>query len=230
MVAQFMEWNWEKSEKEFLRALAINPNAAIIRIVYAQLLCTLQRPDEALAQGQLAFDLDPINPMMKCQYGALLTGVGDCKTALALTEEVVAAYPEHYLANSLIENAAFCLRDYDRVFKTAKYLLPMPIEEDAFKEIERIFYDQGFVSAYEEIVKQMEEFATNNPVSIIDMAVRHIMANQLDKAMDWIEKGFEIHDPQMVYITSGMYNLDPLFKNPRFIAIVEKMNLPLPEE
>jgi hypothetical protein len=56
------------------------------------------------------------------------------------------------------------------------------------------------------------------------------MANQPDKAMDWIEKGFKIHDPQMIYITSGIYNLDPLYKNPHFIAIVEKMNLPLPED
>ena len=47
--------------------------------------------------------------------------------------------------------------------------------------------------------------------------------------MDWVEKGFEMHDPQMTYITTLGYNHDPLFKNPRFIAICEKMNLPIPK-
>mgnify|MGYP001175428150 CR=1 FL=1 len=46
--------------------------------------------------------------------------------------------------------------------------------------------------------------------------------------MDWLEKGYEIHDPGMPYITTHCFSLDPLFSNPRFIAIVKKMNLPLP--
>jgi tetratricopeptide (TPR) repeat protein len=227
MIAQLIEWNWAKSEKEFLKALALNPNDARSRLWYAHLLCTLQRPEEAKMQGQLAFELDPLNPLMKCWYGTLLNCVGDCESALAIVEEVVAADPEHYLANNIIEGAAFCLRDYEKTIKAARYSLPFPIEEDAFREIEKIFYAQGFVAAYEDIMKQMEEFASNNPIPAIDMALRYIMVNQPDKAMDWLEKGFEIHDPKMRWITQ-IYNLDTLFTNPRFIDIVEKMNLPLP--
>jgi hypothetical protein len=60
--------------------------------------------------------------------------------------------------------------------------------------------------------------------------IYNIMANQYDKAMDWVEKGYELHDQNMPYIANSIYNLDPLHDNPRFIAIVEKMNLPLPED
>ena len=38
MIAHLMEWDWEKSEKEFLKALAINPNDSLSRIFYSQLL------------------------------------------------------------------------------------------------------------------------------------------------------------------------------------------------
>jgi hypothetical protein len=61
------------------------------------------------------------------------------------------------------------------------------------------------------------------------MAPRYIMANQPDKAMDWIEKGFEQHDPVMTYIATKIFNLDPLFNSLKFIDIVKKMNLPLPK-
>ncbi|MEJ2239244.1 MAG: hypothetical protein P8X82_13170 [Gemmatimonadales bacterium] len=47
--------------------------------------------------------------------------------------------------------------------------------------------------------------------------------------MDWVEKGYETHDPLMTYITTPARYLDRLFGDPRFIAICKKMNLPLPQ-
>jgi hypothetical protein len=152
---------------------------------------------------------------------------GDFKTGLSLAEEAVAVDPGHIMAHSGIIMAAYRNKEYDKVLGAEKYLLPFHIEEDAFKEIERIYGEHGIALAYDQIMKHLEEFAQNNPISPIDMAFRYITANQPDKAMDWIEKGFEIHDPAMIYIATKMLNLDPLFKNPRFIAICEKMKLPL---
>jgi TolB-like protein len=227
-MAYLIEWNWEKGEKEFLRALAINPNDVFSRIFYAQLLSILQRPDEALKQGQLAINLDPSNPIIQSTYSALLTSLGDCKGGVTYAEKAVADDPKNYLGNNALEPAAFQCKDYETTLKAVKYSLPFNIEENAFKEIEKIFHKQGFTAAYKEITHQLESFASSNPVSPMDMATRYIYANLPDKAMDWLEKGYEIHDPNMPYIATHCYNLDPLFSNPRFIDIVKKMNLPLP--
>lgn len=229
IIAHVMEWDWEKSEQEYLKALAINPNDALSRIFYAQLLMVLQRNDEAAAQGLLAMSLDPLNPMMKTWHGALLLGIGDCETPLAYGEALVAADPKSYMGNSNIEGAAYRCKDYDKVIKAVRFALPFPVEDETFNEIERIYKEDGLAPAYEVIVTLLEEFASNNPVSFMDMSQRYIIANQPEKAMEWIEKGYEIHDPQMTYITTQAYHLDPLFTNPRFIKIAEKMNLPLPE-
>ena len=228
VIAHWMEWDWEKSEKEFLKALAVNPNDAMSRVLYGQLLCGLQRTDEGIAQGRLAFELDPLNPMIKVSYGGILLGTGDCKTALVLAEEITAAIPGELVANSLIEGAAFQCKEYDKMIKTERYLLPMyDVKEEEIKEIERIFNEQGVVMAYEKIMKHLEEYSENNHIGPINMAIRYMYANQPDKAMDWIEKGFEQHDPKTIYIAS-IFDFDPLFNNPRFIAICKKMNLPMP--
>ena len=107
MIAHLVEWNWEKSEKEFLKALAINPNDSLSRICYSQLLAAvLHRNDEALAQGELAFSLDPLNPNMKCWYAATLMAIGDFKTGLSLAEEAVAVDPGNIMAHSLYYNGS----------------------------------------------------------------------------------------------------------------------------
>ena len=74
LIAYLMEWNWEKSEKEFLKALAINPSDAGSRVFYAHLLCILQRYDEAIPQAQLALELDPLNPNMKIMVFISING------------------------------------------------------------------------------------------------------------------------------------------------------------
>jgi TolB-like protein len=226
-MAFLAEWDWEKSEKELLKALAINPSNAIARVIYAQLLSSLQRPGEALMQANIAIDLDPKNPMLQIQYAAALLCLGDCENALIQAEKVTADDPGHYLANNLIESAAFRCGKYDKVIEAAKFI--MPARGISYEKVEKIYSEKGFIAAYEEVLRQSEKLAQNNFFIPIEMAIRYMWVNQPNKALEWIEKGFEIHDPNMPYISTRMYCFDPLFSNPRFIDIITKMNLPLPK-
>jgi TolB-like protein len=229
VIAQLVEWDWGKSEKEFLKSLAINPNNPLARLMYAQLLLILNRCDESLAQRELAISLDPLNPITKLLYIGTLVQAGDCLASLSLFEEALIANPEDLNLNGMLELAAYKCKDYDKVIRSLKYGLPFPFEEDKYKEIEKIYRESGIVSAYEKLMKYLEKYAENNYIGFSDMAFRHMIANQPDKAMNWIEKGFELHDPIMTYITRTARLFEPLFGNPRFIAICEKMNLPLPK-
>ena len=229
MIAHLGEWNWEKSEKEFLKTLAINPNDSWTRLLYSQLLLILQRNDEALAQRELAAGLDPLNPEMKLLYSGTLVQGGDFEAALSVAEKIVAANPIDQSANLMIEISAYWLGEYDKGIQAVKYSLPYSMEEDIYDEIVRTYSESGIMAAYQEIMKYLEKNAENNPVSPLDIAMRYIIAKKPEKAMDWIEKGFEIHDPQTTYITATGGHFQELFGNPRFIAICERMNLPLPK-
>ncbi len=228
MIAHLVDWDWEKSEKEFLRALAINPNDALSRGLYAQLLLILHRKDEALAQNELALGLDPLNPMTKQLNIGTLLQAGEYQASLSLAEEAVADDPDNFNLNQMIEIAAYRLKQYDKALGAVRHVLPFPLEEDACKDIERSYSESGIIRAYEKIVERLEKYAENQPVAFWDMAFRYLVADQPDKAMDWVEKGFEMHDPLMTYITTPARYFDPLFGDPRFIAICTKMNLPLP--
>ena len=229
VIAQLVEWDWPKSEKEFLKSLAINPNNPLARLMYAQLLLILNRGDESRAQREVAISLDPLNFNTKLLYIGTLVQAGDCKAGISLMEDALATHPADFNINGMLEFAAYKSKDYDRVIRALKYSLPFPFEEDQYKEIERIYRERGIVSAYGELMKHMEKYAANNYIGFSDMATRYIIADQPDKAMDWIEKGFKSHDPLMTYITKSARFFEPLFGNPRFMAICEKMNLPLPE-
>ena len=106
----------------------------------------------------------------------------------------------------------------------------MPLEADVMRNIEKVYKEQGIDAAYEEILHQMELKAQNNFVPFFELAARYNLLGQNDRALDWFEIGLEMHDPNMPYITTGFFDTEPLEDNPRFLAILEKMNLSLKEK
>ena len=225
VMAQLVEWDWGKSETEFLKSLAINPNDPFARLMYVQLLLILNRPDESLAQRELALSLDPLNPVTKFAYIGTLLQAGDCRPGIPLFEEALLANPKDYNLNQMLVLAAYKCKDYDKVIRSLQFGLPIPFEEGKYKEIKNIYEVSGIVSAYEELMKYMEKYAEKNYVTFFFMAFGYLVSNKPYKAMDWIEKGFESHDPLMTYITKTAQIFEPLFENSRFITICEKMKL-----
>ncbi len=220
------EWNWEKAENEFLRTLATNPNHALARMHYSYILYFLQRPEEGLAQAKLAYRLDPLNPLIQTSFGHILCCEEECDSALTLFETILASAPDYYYAWDATRIAAARCGDLNSFFEAEKRYLPL--EQETLKEIEKIYNKKGIFAAYEEIMKQLEVIANKEFILPIDMALRYYVINQDDKAMDWLEKGFELHDPNLPFCAFSLMCFERLYDNPRFIKIAEKMNLPVP--
>lgn len=231
VMAWVAEWNWEKAEKEILEALTINPNHSLSRMYYSFILFTLQRPDEAKMQADFAYKLDPLNPLIQSIYGLTKLLGGDCASSLSVLENVVESDPDNFLAHNYIVNAAFWCGDLDKVFEADKHALSQIylFDEELMDEIEQIFHEKGFNAAYTEITRQLEILAERVYISPADMAFRYYMINQYDKALDWFEKGAEIHEPGILLMVSTIYISIRLYDNPRFITVLKKMNLPLQE-
>jgi hypothetical protein len=60
------------------------------------------------------------------------------------------------------------------------------------------------------------------------MAMNYYYINQDEKAIEWLEKGFEMNHPHMSYVFLRFWDFSRLWNDPRFIDIARKMNLPPP--
>jgi len=59
-----VEWDWERSDKEFKRTIQLSPNYAYAYTLYSQLLNILGRHEEATEKAERAEELDPLNPFI----------------------------------------------------------------------------------------------------------------------------------------------------------------------
>jgi TolB-like protein len=60
--AAFFDWDWPSAEREFKRAIELNPNSALPHRRYAECLKTRLRFNESIAEAQRAQELDPLSP------------------------------------------------------------------------------------------------------------------------------------------------------------------------
>ncbi len=229
-ISVWTDWNWEEGEKAFLKALAINPNDAMSRIYYAHLLFILHRFDEALTQGELAVELDPLNPLILALYSGVLCSAGQFQKALEYAEMGLAINPKHGFSISKLKKSLLAMGEYDKAFEYRKIVLVRFFSEELIRSFDQIHKEQGYVAAEKEIVHQFELLAQEKYVSAYVLASRHYSNKEYSKALDDLEQGYASHEPNLPYLAAGFNGFTELYDSTRFISIVEKMNLPLPNK
>jgi len=226
--ASFVQWNWELGEHEFLTALESNPNDAMSHIFYAHLLACLNRYDEALSHGEKAVELDPLNPLILSLQAVVLSSVDQLDYALVNVEKAISIDPYNFFAHHIMEFVSYDIGDREDFMTAIRFIFPL--EEVVFQSIERTAAEDGLQSAYEELVANLEILAKSTFLVPVHFANRYVRIQQYDKALDQLELGLKIRDQNMPYLTCRFLRMEPLFGNPRFQALVDAMNLPMPAE
>jgi tetratricopeptide (TPR) repeat protein len=229
ITAAWIEFDWKKAEKEFLKAIKLNPSQARSHSFYAHLLTILRRTDEALYEGKLSVELDPENPFTLGLYVGVLRNVGQCQEALFYIEKALSIDPDHPLLRGKLVAVSKCLGNYEIVFEKWK-----KNDYDEWGKIgdaellEEVFYEQGWIAFNQELTRMAEE-ATAKEIQISPWTfyLSYLCLGEYDKAMDYLEMIYEDnnHDPSLPYMsTKRVY--DKMKGNPRYIELLKKMNLP----
>jgi adenylate cyclase len=231
--AAWTEFDWEKAEKEFLKAIELNPSHVRSHSFYAHVLTILRRSDEALYHGKIAQELDPENPFTLGLYVMVLVYNGKCQEALYYLEKGLSIDPDHYFLAGRLEEIYECLGDYDKVFKMWKEMdYPLWEKYGVAELFEKVFQERGWIAVTEEAIRVNEEvWAKDGYLIPSSQAIKYFTVGKYDKVMDYYEMVYENnnHDPNLPYI-SAKSTYDKMKGNQRYLALLEKMNLPVSEE
>ncbi len=224
-LAVWLEWDWEKGEKAYLKALELNPNDALCRIFYAHFLMIMKRPEEALKQANLALELDPLRPFLLGLYGIVMIWQGDCQSALTYSQKALSIDSENHFAKNTLAKAYYCLGDTIKWFESWKKIAWW--DDKTLAVIDDIFYKVGFQAAVEKIIEVNVKASQNLHISMWGQAWRYLAVGKYDKAMDCLERAYDIHDPNMPYLGMVSIEFEKLKNNTRYIALMKKMKLPI---
>ena len=219
-IKQQVDFDWAGADASFQRAVEAEPGSPESVRSAASSAALLGRFDEALQLARRAVDLDPLNAdsgasLAEIEYlmGQLDKAAADCKKALELNPDVVAA---HMLLSQI-------------------YVM-QGRPQNALPEIERVHYDPVraflYAIAYHALGREKEsdtalkeliaKYETIDPYQIAEI---YAFRNQTDEAFEWLDRAYAKRDDGLI-ATKVEPLLKSLHSDPRFAALLKKLNLP----
>ena len=214
------EWDWAGGEAEFQRAIELNPNHTHTRAFYSVFLTAMRRPQEARAQIDRAMELDPLSSFYQGIYGGQLMRVRQYDDAIAQLRKAHGTEP--HLHGYSLWVAFHQKRMYEEaVAEAEKYFAVMGHSEVA-EALTRGYDEGGYLRAMRLAAEKLAARSNALPARI---AALYAHAGQKDRALDWLETGYEEQDQLMVDLGVDP-TYDPLRSDPRFQDLLRRMNLP----
>lgn len=223
-VLQVYDWNWGEAEKEFKRAIELNPRYAVAHQWYGGLLERTRNVDEGIAERKLALELDPLSPIIIFELGQAYYFARDYDNALDQYQRALELDPNFPAALQYVPAAYAQKGMYDEALSR---LADPRIDAAIFSTgvPAHIFALAGRRQEAREMLDQLKRLREKEYVSAVSIALANVGLGETDEAIKWLEKGYEERAFQMQFL-----KLDPrwdrLRDDPRFVDLTRRIGLP----
>jgi serine/threonine-protein kinase len=218
------DWDWAGAEREYERAIALDPRYATARHWYAMsCLVPLGRLDDALEQILVAQALDPVSSIIAREVSLIYYYRRDFEAALEQCDHVVELNPHFAPAYWTLGFVQEHRRDPDEsiaAFERAVQLSPQSARMQA--ALGRALALSGKRSQALKVLRTLNELASHRYVSPADVALVHFALGQNDVGFEWLERAHAERSFEMLTIKVDP-KWDPLRENPRFVEIVARV-------
>ena len=224
LVVQNYDWDWQTAEKEFKRAIELNPNYATAHHWYAEHLGYRGRFAEAFKESDEAKRLDPLSLIIAADRGVLFCYARDYDGAIEQLRGVLEMDPSFSRAH-IIEFA------YAEKGMYREALEDLEVGKSAFGggawywgAQARLYGKWGRQTEARFALKKLEEIYRHQAMDPGPMAWAYASMGNREEAFKWLEKGYQLHSNSMTTLKVDP-TYDPLRKDPRFQDLLQRVGL-----
>jgi serine/threonine protein kinase/Tfp pilus assembly protein PilF len=222
------EWDWEGADKAFQRAIELNPNYPDPRAYYSQFLFMMRRSEEAMVQIERALELDPFNAAFRSIYAWDLMYARRYDDAVEHLRETLRTAPTDPMTLSALKSAYHLKGMYEEALEIWKTSFASKGDREAEEALARGYKEAGYSGALSQVAEMLIARSRTTFVTPWQIGTLYTRAGKNDEALEWLEKAYKAHDPNMPYIS-----IDPIFdglrNEPRFQDLLRQMKLSIKE-
>ncbi len=227
-VTFFGIWDAADAEKEFRRAIELDPNNAKAHHWYATFLHTIGRHDEALTEIGLARELAPDSSSILADKGELQWGAGHHEQALQLLKQLEEAEPDFISPHLYLRFAYFETGDYPNYIVELKKdaLLTHDAAQSSVAEAAANgFAKGGERGLFEAQLSEQRKLYEQRKLSPYFVAQTDARLGNTSEALKYLTICVQSHD-QVVLNLRDDQSFTTLHGNPAFKQLLSKIGLP----
>jgi tetratricopeptide (TPR) repeat protein len=217
IIKNWFDWDWQGAEKEYKRALELNPGYASAHQWYGFLLSTMGRKKESIEEVELAVELDPLSPI-------IITNLGERFFENRQYDKAIEQYYKALEINPEFAPSLVCLGKISLIRK--KY-------EDALEKFKKTGHPHVIAALMglgkkDDALNCLNEWTKRSLSENVDqvyLAFAYLGVRDMDQVFKHIEKAFSNHYPRLLDFIKDPYVVDILQSDPRFTELLMKMKL-----
>jgi len=221
----WFDFDWAGAEREFRRALAINPNVATARFGLASLLLNQDRRQEGFAQMRMTRELDPMSPVYNTLEAGYLLEAGRREEARVRLNRALDIAPGFWLAHCT--QALLNLAEHNTGEAIAEMRRGVALADGTTRPLALLGSHLAHVGQREEareILDQLLALAKSRYVSPSSIATVYAALGDVEPALDALDQAFLTRDTRLIFLKDDL-RLASLRKEPRFASLIHKLKL-----
>ena len=237
-VELILNWNWSGAEREFKRAIELNPNYSPAHAWYAHYLVAMGRFDESVVEAKRALELDPFSKftMDFAAWAFYLARRYDLTVQQSRkSQELAPEFPwAHYELGEVNEHTGRASESVQEFMK-AEELFGM--SRDRLADLRKAYHETGekgywakSLAFCREASKQSRKFGSPSGygscdyMKNVDMAAAQVRSGELNAVFESLERGYTKHESEIIYLKVDP-SWDNLRSDPRFQDLIRRVGL-----
>jgi serine/threonine protein kinase len=224
-VRSVFDWEWARAEKDFKRAIKLNPDYATSYEWYGLYLSYMGRHEEAIAAAKRAQDLDPLTLIITTVVGVVLHYAHQYERAIEEYEKVIEMDPTFLPAHCFRGATYTYLGMHEKALAEQQFCIERggrgPLVMAALGYAQASVGDR---EGAEETLAELEKLSREKSVSPFFAGQIHASLGQHERALDCLEKACEERFHRVASIKVDSI-LEPLRLHPRFQTLLKRIGL-----
>ena len=223
--AQFHDWDWAGAEKEFRRAIELNPRYATAHLWYGEYLTARGQLDEAFVEMTRAQELEPMSPAINLALGYRLYYAHRFVQAIEQCNKTLSAEPGFVLAHMCLARAYEQQASYQAAIPEFRKALELSGgNSNELAALAHVYALNRREDEARKILAELKQRSRQTYVQPVWIAAIHLALGEKDQAHDWMQIAYDDRSAWLVYL-----KVDPIFDTLRtqmwFRDLIQRIGL-----
>ena len=210
-----LEWNWPAANKEFERAIKLNPSYATAHQRYSLFLMKLGRTEESLSEIYRARALDPLSLSINSSLGWRLVWARRYEDAIDELKKTLEMEPNYGWTHVYLAWAYEAKGNPEKAIYELRQVSPLDTGSEGLASLGHAYAVAGHTRQALDLLKQLEERSKGAHVAAYHKAMVYAGLGDRDRAFELLSTSCSNRDIELVSLNVDL-ELNSLHSDPRF--------------
>ncbi len=226
MVTWYFEWDKDGAEREFKKAIELNPNYPTAHHWYSRFLRGVGRPDEAFSEIKRAAELDPLSLIFLNNIAEIYLDRGDLNASFNTCQRMIELDPNFWSAHSVLGIILVKQSRFTEATAEGQKAVEFSNRSSASLALLGYVYARsGRRDEAQSVITELDKKFAEKTADARDLAIVYAGLNDKDKAFEWLEKAYQYRSFQLGNLRLEPLLIEALSSDPRWADLFRRIGL-----